>query len=122
VAPSAPRRPHDVYVWDQTAGKEDMAHAMVPENIRAGGKSGPVTLFIVHKRDHVEVGRYNVSRQPAYREYLEVAAVHWPEQTCVGSTRLDGGPPPARRPVQYVPGYGASVSLSNWIESLKRER
>jgi hypothetical protein len=112
----------DVYIWDKTKNSMDEAFKLIPEALRASSRSGQLTLFIIHNRGQVQVGRYSVSGQPAYRENLDVAVFYWPQGTCAGSLRLDGGPPPRTRIVTPVPGYGTSVKLSEWISKLRRER
>lgn len=112
----------EAYIWDKTKNAMDEAFKLIPEAIRATSRSGQLTLFLIHERGQVQVGTYSISRQPAYRENLRVSVMYWPQGTCVGSFRMGGGPPPSMRPVQYVPGYGASVSLAEWIGKLRREK
>lgn len=112
----------DPYVWDGTKGAVDEAFRLLDEGKRAGAKSGQLTVFLIHHRGQIQVGTYSISHQPAYREYLDVSVIYWPQRTCLGSRRLDGGEPPAMRPVQYVPGYGASVKLAEWIASLPPDK
>jgi hypothetical protein len=109
------------FIWDNTADKADMAFERIPEELRGNDALTPLTVFVIHRRNQVQVGTYTVSGQPAYRENLDVAVFYWPSGECVGTLNIDGGPPPATRTVQNVPGYGTSVKLADWIVGLRRE-
>lgn len=112
----------DAYVWDKTKTSVDEALNLIPEPLRASSHSGQLTLFLIHDRGQEQVGTYDISGQPAYRENLTVSVRYWPQGTCVGTIRIDGGPPPSVRPVQYVPGYGTSVKLAEWISELRSDK
>ena len=111
----------DAYIWDNTKNSvESTAFERIPQEMRGSDTLKPLTVFVIHNRDQKQVGTYTVSCQPAYRETLDVAVFYWPSGQCVGTVKIDGGDPPATRPVQYVPGYGSSVKLAEWIGGLRR--
>jgi hypothetical protein len=110
-----------VHVWDKTKNSVDQeATGRIPQALRVGGATGQMTVFIIQRRSHTQVGRYEISGQPAYREDLEVTIKYWPQGNCIGNVSLQADPP-RRRPVVYVPGYG-SVILAEHIGRLRREK
>ena len=112
----------EAYIWYRTTDSvEKTAFGRIAQELRGSDAMKPLTVFVIYNRAQIQVGTYSVSHQPAYRENLDVAVFYWPSGECVGTTRIDGGDPPATRPVQYVPGYGSSVKLADWISGLHRE-
>jgi hypothetical protein len=112
----------EAYIWDKTTDSvEKTVFDRIAQDLRGTDAMKPLTVFVIYNRNQVQVGTYTVSRQPAYRESLDVAMFYWPSGECVGTTHVDGGDPPRTRPVQYVPGYGSSVKLADWISGLRRE-
>jgi hypothetical protein len=110
----------EAYIWDETADQVDKAALdRIPKELLANDTLKPLTVFVVYKRDKVQVGTYSISRQPAYREDLDVAMFYWPSGDCMGTTRISADPPSSRVPVN-APGYG-SVKLGDWVAGLRRE-
>jgi hypothetical protein len=108
-------------VWDFTKENVEDAHALLPDELRASSRDGVVTMFCIRSRVDEEVGRYMISGQPALREKMEIAIVHWPQQVCVGVVTVFGGEPPMMKLVQAPPQKGASIKIRDWIQSLPRD-
>ena len=79
-----------------------------------------ITMMIVTKREWVEVGRYSISKEPAYQEHVTVAVAYWPDRTSPGTAVVLGEKPPFSRVVQPRPEYGSAVKIKEWIEGLPR--
>jgi hypothetical protein len=107
-------------VWDFTKGGVDPAYTLLEDNLRGSSRDGIITMFCITHRENIEVGRYSISDQPAYREKVTVGVVYWPEKTSPGSTFVWGGSPRQTRTVRYSPEYGSAVEIKEWIESLPR--
>lgn len=105
-------------VWDFTKNKVDPAYELLPDDLRASSRDGNVTMFCILKRENIEVGRYSISNQPAYKEKMTIGVVYWPKKVSPGTTVVWGGEPPRSRPVKYSPEYGSSVKIKEWIEGL----
>lgn len=111
------------FIWDDTKGVVDrVAVERIPQDLRTSDISQPLTVFAEHNRDQIQVGTYQISGEPAYRETMEVTVFYWPSKQCVGNVTIQGGDPPKSRPVVHEPGYGSSVGLAEWITSLGRSR
>ena len=110
-----------VLVWDMHGDSRSGAQGMLPGLLKAESTDKPITIFmVVGKRDE-RVGTYSISRQPAYREYVDIAVAYWPEKTAVGFHSVVSGEPRSSRPVQGTPEYGdPSEPIAKWIESLPR--
>lgn len=110
----------DVYVWDKTKNTADKAVELIPEALRVSSQSGQMTVFIIQNRRYTQIGTYTISKQPAYRENMEVLVMYWPQMTCAGRISLQADPP-SLRIVQPEPGYG-SVVLAEHIAKLRKEK
>jgi len=105
-----------VMVWDYTKKTVEQAYEMLRDDLRASPHDTEFTIFGIRKRWDETIGYYSISNQPALREYMEIGVVYWPSMTCAGYSKIEGGSPPAMRPVTYVPGRGSSINIKNWIE------
>jgi Arc/MetJ-type ribon-helix-helix transcriptional regulator len=110
-----------VMVWDYTKKTVEQAYEMLKDDLRASPHDAQFTVFGIRRRWDETIGRYSISNQPALREYMEIGVVYWPSMTCPGYAKIEGGSPPAVRPVTYVPGRGSSVNIKNWIEGNSRK-
>lgn len=110
-----------VLVWDMQGNSRSGAQGMLPGPLKAKSTDKPITVFmVVGKRDE-RVGTYSISRQPAYREYMDIAVACWPEKRPVGFHSVVSSEPPPSRPVQGTPEYGdPNKPIAEWIESLPR--
>ena len=84
-------------------------------------ESAVITMFCILKRENIEVGRYSISGQPAYKEKMSIRVVYWPEKVSAGTAIVFGGDPPKSRPVKYSPEHGSAVKVKDWIRKLPRE-
>jgi len=107
-------------VWDFTKSGVDPAYNLLEDNLRGSSRDGIITMFCVMHRENIEVGRYTISNQPAYREEVTVGVVYWPEKTSPGTTFVSGGSPRQTRIVSASPEYGSAVEIKKWIEGLPR--
>lgn len=100
-------------VWDKTQSKTDDALDLIPAELRAGSDSGRLTLFIIDTRGADIMGYYSVSKQPAYREWLNVSVLQWPNGDCLGRVRLSGGDPQRPDPLRIHPDTVLQLRLLN---------
>ncbi len=107
-------------VWDFTKNAIDQAYELLPDDLRASSRDGNVTIFCIVKRENIEVGRYSISNQPAYKEKMTIGVVYWPDKESPGTAIVWGGNPPSSRPVRYSPEYGSSVKIKEWVAGLSR--
>jgi tetratricopeptide (TPR) repeat protein len=105
-------------IWDATKKNVEMAYELLPDNLRASSRDGVVTIFSIMRRENILMGYYSISHQPGYKEKMVIGVVYWPAKINAGTAVVWGGDPPGTRPVQYVPGYGSSVNIKDWISSL----
>ena len=108
-------------IWDATKNEVEMAYELLPDNLRASSQEGVVTIFSIIRRDQILQGYYSISNQPAYKEKMTIGVVYWPQRRSAGTAIVWGGNPPYSRPVSYHPGYGSSVNIKNWVESLPKK-
>ena len=111
-----------ILVWDLKASSRSKAHTEVPSELRIGEKEKRVTVFFVTAEQNVLVGHYSVSRQPAYRRYVDVYVIYWPDKKAVGRHSVVGYDPRQRRPVQHTPEYGDyTKAVAKWIAGLPKQ-
>ncbi len=108
-------------VWDYTKNDVEKAYELLTDDLRGSSRDGLITVFCVRKRWNVEIGRYSISNQPAYQEHMEVGVAYWPANEFAGIAEIAGGSPPAVRTVRYVPEYGSSVRIKEWVQKLPRQ-
>jgi len=109
-----------VMIWDMTKQAVDPSYGLLPAGLRASTQDEVITMFLITKRDWVQVGQYMISGEPAYQEHLKVGVAYWPERTSPGSVEVLGERPSSTRIVKHVPEYGSSVRIKAWIEALPR--
>lgn len=110
-------------VWDVTDDFYSGAHHILPEELKADSSDDPLTVFLVLPERNESVGRYSVSDEPGYRQYVDVCVVYWPEKKAVGMHSVVSKHPRMFRPVKYSPEYGnPDEPVARWINTLPRER
>lgn len=68
-----------------------------------------------------QVGTYTISRQPAYRQYTDVAVARWPSKTPVGFYSVLSRDPKLLRQVENAPEYGdPNEPIAKWIRTLPK--
>lgn len=109
-------------VWDVRSDSRSGAHGRLPSELRVTGKDERATVFLVLGERTEQVGTYSISRQPAYREYIDVCVAYWPEGKAVGVHSVVSRDPRSRRPVQHSPEYGdPNEPIATWVASLPRQ-
>lgn len=83
-------------VWDITKNSRSGAHSLLPRKLRATSSDDEMTIFMVLPPREELVGYYSVSGQPAYREYVDVCVVYWPQKKAVGLHSVVSKEPPTR--------------------------
>lgn len=108
-------------VWDVTKDSRSAAHGKLSREIRASSSDSQITVFMVLPERNVMVGRYSISHEPAYRQYMDVCVTYWPEKKAVGMHSVVSKKPRSSRPVQQSPEYGdPNEPIVRWINSLPR--
>jgi hypothetical protein len=106
-------------VWDITKNFRANAHGLLPRKLRATSSDNEITVFMVLPQREELVGHYSVSKQPGYRQYVDVCVVYWPQKKAVGMHSVISKDPPLVRKVTHSPEYGdPSKPIASWIESL----
>ena len=68
-----------------------------------------------------EVGHYDVSGEPAYRQYADVCVIAWPRKTALGMHSVVVTEPALSRQVDHASGYADPAQpVADWIKSLPR--
>jgi hypothetical protein len=108
-------------VWNMHNDTRSGAYGMLPDPIRATDRDRPITVFMVVGERKEKVGTYSISGQPAYRQYVDVAVVLWPDKKPIGFHTVVSREPKLSRPVQDTAEYGdRDEAIANWIMSLRR--
>jgi hypothetical protein len=108
-------------VWNMHNDTRSAAYGMLPDPIRATDRDKRITVFMVVGERREKVGTYSTSGQPAYREYMDVAVVLWPDKKPIGFHTVVSGEPSLSRPVQDSAEYGErDKAIANWIISLRQ--
>ena len=110
-------------VWDTPKNSRSGAHAKLPGELKARSSDRQITVFMVLRERNVMVGRYSISNEPGYRQYMDVCVVYWPEKKAVGMHSVVSKEPVSSRTVEYAPEYGDPTEpIARWISSLPRTR
>jgi len=108
-------------VWDVATDSRSYTYYKLPVKLQASSSDSQITVFMVLPERNVLVGYYSISRQPAYRQYMDVCVVHWPEKKAVGMYSIVSKEPLISRQVRNSPEYGdPNEPIARWIESLPR--
>jgi Ankyrin repeats (3 copies)/Ankyrin repeats (many copies) len=116
----AVRRPTHLLVWDVDRDSPHGAMASLDKsNIYQHG-DGPLTVFLVSGKQSAQVGTYSISRQPAFREWVNVCVIQFDAVSEPGKpvafhavVSLD---PAQSRVVSNRPEYGNPVpAVVEWI-------
>ncbi|MDD5558401.1 hypothetical protein [Candidatus Methylomirabilis sp.] len=106
-------------IWDMRSDSISSAHGLLPAHLRAGSSSRPVTVFLVMAERSEQVGTYSISKQPAYRQYLDIYVAAWPDKVAIGKASIISKDPPQTRTVRNEPEYGSpDERIVNWIVNL----
>lgn len=109
-------------VWDMRSNRQHGAYGRLPGELKATSADKIITIFAVIGERLEQVGTYEISHEPVYREYVDICVVYWPEQKVVGSYWVVSKEPPSARIVEHTPEYGdPTVPIADWIASLLRE-
>jgi hypothetical protein len=109
-------------VWDMRSNRQHGAYGRLPSELKATSTDKVITIFAVIGERLEKIGTYEISRQPAYREYVDICVVYWPEQKVVGLYWVVSKEPPSVRQVEYTPEYGdPNVPIADWIAALPKE-
>jgi hypothetical protein len=110
-------------VWDMRSDSLSSAHGLLPADLRASSSSRRVTVFMVMAERSEQVGTYSVSKQPAYRQYLDIYVAAWPGKVAMGKASIISKEPPQTRTVRNEPEYGSpDERIVNWIVSMEGGR
>ena len=106
-------------VWDITKNDRSGVHGMLYNFMKGCSSDNPLTVFMVLPERNVMVGRYSVSNEPAYRQYMDICVVYWPEKKAVGMHSVVSKEPRQSRPVENNPEYGdPNEPIARWINLL----
>ena len=108
-------------VWDIASNGRSAAHGKLPSSLQATASDRPITVFMVLGMRTVQVGTYSISKQPGYRQYLDICVAYWPEKKPGGMGSVVSQEPVSRRPVRQQPDYGEpNGPVAQWIAGLPR--
>jgi ribosomal protein S27AE len=104
-------------VWD---GSYSQINSMIPKNIRASSSDKTITIFLVLPRKDIALGKYSISKETAYIQYVDICAIVWPNNKILGTHTIISKDPRASRPVKNEPEYGnPNEPIAAWIRTLK---
>jgi tetratricopeptide (TPR) repeat protein len=98
----------EILVWDRETNRRSSAQHLLPKRLGADAQSGSMVIVVLLPRKTEEVGRYEISREPAYRVTRDICVVAWPEKRVIGRGTVVSADPATVRTVEYVPEYGDS--------------
>jgi HEAT repeats len=112
-----------VLVWEMWRNQKDPAQKLLDRFMKYPNSNNPVTVFLVGSQQTEQVGTYSISRQPAYREWVDVYVVQFRDLTDNGTPiaahKVVSLDPAEERPVQNTPEFGdPAPSVASWINSL----
>jgi hypothetical protein len=104
-------------IWDVANNKPHDSQKLIPDNIKDTSGRGDVTIFLVSAHKKKELGIYSISKQPGYRQWVDVCVVQAPEMKALGVYEITSLDPRTKRPVQHTPEYGdPSIPIAEWIK------
>ncbi|MFA6544636.1 MAG: hypothetical protein WCS99_09445 [Limisphaerales bacterium] len=111
-----------VLAWNLDDGSFHRVKNLLDGAVWHSKGSGPITVFLVTTANREELGTYSQSRKAAYREWVDVFVIAFPNVTdsgtAVGVYQLKSDPPKSRL-VSYRPEYGGSAEpIAKWINAL----
>jgi hypothetical protein len=110
-------------VWDMATNDRSDVHGMLYNVMKGSSSDNPLTVFMVLPERNVMVGRYSVSDEPAYRQYMDICVVYWPEKKPVGMHSIVSKEPRSSRPVENNPEYGdPNAPIAKWINLLSQSK
>ena len=109
-----------ILVWDTAENKMSAVQSRLSDTVQGSASDPLLTIVMVLPERREQVGTYSVSNAPAYRVYVDVCVVLWPERRTVGQASAVSEEPPSSRVVQDGPEYGDPTEhLAELIESLR---
>jgi hypothetical protein len=116
-------RPENVIVWDLENGKVHAAQDLLDVSTQYTGGGGPVTVFLVTAKQQEQVGTYSVSREPAYREWVDVYVVQFRSSLdsgkAIGTHEVVSLDPASEREVINRPEFGdPAPPVADWVRAL----
>jgi hypothetical protein len=107
-----------VFVWDLRGNSLSGAQELLPADLQAKPTDTPVTIVLIVGDRKEKIGTYSVTKQPAFRQVVDLAVVYWPHPAVAGQHSVQSVDPPARRRLTGTPGYGdPSQRIADWIMS-----
>lgn len=108
-------------VWDMASDGRSAVYGRLPSVLQATSSDSPITVFMVLGTRTVQVGTYSISKQPGYRQYVDVCVAYWPEKNVAGMGSIVSREPRPSRPVTQQPEYGdPNEPVVQWIAALPR--
>jgi hypothetical protein len=110
-------------VWNLDGNSTYPAQDGLDSSIQYSKGDGPVTVFLVSDKRSEQMGTYSVSKEPAYRQWVDVCVVQFSSTndsgTATATHEVVSLDPRQSRPVQYSPEYGDPVpKVVEWISAL----
>jgi hypothetical protein len=110
-------------VWRLERDSVHGVHSRLDSSMRYSDGDGPVTVFLVSAKRNQQLGTYSISKQPAYREWVDVCVVQFTSSMdsgiAIAAHEIVSLDPRQRRPVQHQPEYGdPAPPIANWIQGL----
>lgn len=97
-------------VWSLEGDSVHGANSRLDTSMRYSDGHGPVTVFLVSAKRNQQLGTYSISKQPAYREWVDVCVVQFTNAMdsgiAIAAHEIVSLDPRQRRPVQHNPEYG----------------
>ena len=113
-------------VWDIEKNTVSKAHQLLPEDYAAKNNKGQLTVFLVAPGKKEQVGNYSISNAAAYRQYMKIYVLYWPEKEAVAIHTVMGNSPPKDLMTQPGTRGGEVVGktaepIAEWIQTLQKE-
>lgn len=106
-------------VWDMQSNSRSDVNAQLQSSLQAKSTDRPITVFMVIGTRNEQVGTYSISKEPAYRQYVDIAVASWPEKKALGFHSVVSNEPRSSRQVQSTPEYGGiNQPVADWINTL----
>ena len=108
-------------VWDMAEKGVSSVQELLPSDMKTRYNESHITIFVVMPLRQEYVGRYSISHQPAFRQYIDVCVIAWPEKKPLGMHSILSKEPRHTRPVQSDPEFGdPNAPIAAWIGGLPR--
>jgi len=106
-----------ILVWDMKSNDLSDAQTEISNERWLMSTEEQATVVMVLGTRKEEVGRYSISGQPAYREYVDLCVMYWPETRVGGSVTIISRDPVSVREVEHQPEFGdPNKPIGEWIK------